>query len=160
MATGLVLSAGVHGVSAETTDAGATDQTEGIGTLDQVGAGQTEGTGTSDQVSSDQTEGTDTEAAASPAANGTATEASGTDLSDWVSHDEADGVTMTVSGAANYRTSGASKAIPGFDVIDYGQEDYVFGSSTADARHWDKVVRTVLEEIADPLASLFNADNA
>ena len=34
-----------------------------------------------------------------------------------------------------YRTKGASKAVPGFDVIDYGQEDYVFGDSDTDARH-------------------------
>lgn len=27
---------------------------------------------------------------------------------------------------SSYRTMGASKATPAFDVIDYGQEDYVF----------------------------------
>ncbi len=90
-------------------------------------------------------------------ANGTATEATGTDLSSWVTFNGTDGVTMTLAGAANYRTSGASKAIPGFDVMDYGQEDYVFGSSTADARHWNKYVLKVFEEHADTLSALFNA---
>ena len=40
--------------------------------------------------------------------------------------------------------------------MDYGQEDYVFGSSTADARHWDKYVLKVFQEHAETLASLFN----
>ena len=89
-------------------------------------------------------------------ANGTATEATGADLTDWVSYDE-NGITMSLSSVAAYRTSGAAKAIPGFDVMDYGQEDYVFGSSTADARHWDKYVLKVFEEHAGTLSELFNA---
>ena len=95
-------------------------------------------------------------AATGQTANGTATEATGTDLSSWVSYDSTNGVTMTLAGAANYRTSGASKAIPGFDVMDYGQEDYVFGSSVADARHWDRNVLNVFETHQDVLADLFN----
>ena len=91
-------------------------------------------------------------------ANGTATEAIGTDLSSWVSYDSTDGIAMTLAGAANYRTSGASKAIPGFDVMDYGQEDYVFGSAASDARHWNKYVLKVFEEHADALSALFNAN--
>ena len=43
-----------------------------------------------------------------------------------------------------------------FYVMGYGQEDYVFGSSTADARHWDTYVLKVFEEHADTLAELFN----
>jgi len=96
-------------------------------------------------------------AAAGQSANGTAAEATGTDLSAWVSLDSSNHVTMTLAGAAEYRTSGASKAIPGFDVMDYGQEDYVFGSSTADARHWDPYVLKVFEENSDTLSTLFNA---
>ena len=60
---------------------------------------------------------------------------------------------------AAYRTAGASKAIPGFDVMDYGQEDYEFGSESADARHWNKYVLKVLEENQDTLKALFNAGN-
>ncbi|MCR5782197.1 MAG: hypothetical protein K6G90_05610 [Clostridia bacterium] len=98
-------------------------------------------------------------AATGQTANGTATEATGTDLSSWVSYDSTNGITMTLAGAADYRTSGASKAIPGFDVMDYGQEDYVFGSSTSDARHWNKYLLKVFEENSDTLSSLFNAGN-
>ena len=95
-------------------------------------------------------------AATSQSSNGTETEATGTDLTGWVSFDDDGTLTMTLSGAAAYRTSSAAKAIPGFDVMDYGQEDYVFGSSTADARHWDKYVLKVFQEHAETLASLFN----
>ena len=95
-------------------------------------------------------------AATGQTSNGTATEVTGTDLGGWVSLDDDGALTMTLSGAAAYRTSGAAKAIPGFDVMDYGQEDYVFGSSAADARHWDKYVLKVFREHADTLAALFN----
>ena len=87
--------------------------------------------------------------------NGDATEATGTDLSDWVTYKDGE-VDFTLADAAAYRAKGASKAVPGFDVIDYGQEDYVFGSSEKDARHWDQHVLDVLEEHADDLTSLFN----
>lgn len=87
--------------------------------------------------------------------NGDAEEASGTDISDWVCYDNGD-VSFTLSDAVSYRTAGAAKSIPGFDVMDYGQEDYVFGSSTQDARHWDKYVLKVMEENADTLKDLFN----
>lgn len=89
-------------------------------------------------------------------ANGTATEATGTDISSWVSYKNGK-VSFSLASAAAYRTSGASKAIPGFDVIDYGQEDYVFGSSSADARHWDSYVLKVLKEHKDTLSPLFNS---
>ena len=95
-------------------------------------------------------------AASGQSTNGDGTEPSGTDLSGWVSCDSTNGVGMTLAGAAAYRTSGAAKAIPGFDVMDYSQEDYVFGSSTADARHWDTYVLKVFEEHQDTLAELFN----
>lgn len=96
--------------------------------------------------------------AAGQTANGSGTEPTGTDLSDWVNFDSDSGIGMTLAGAAAYRTSGAAKAMPGFDVMDYGQEDYVFGSATADARHWDKYVLKVFEEHAEELSSLFNGD--
>ncbi|MCR5784538.1 MAG: hypothetical protein K6G40_02710 [Eubacterium sp.] len=89
--------------------------------------------------------------------NGDSEEASGTDLSSWVNYSDLSSVSFTLADAVSYRTAGASKAIPGFDVIDYGQEDYVFGSSTADARHWDTYVLKVLQEYADELSELFNS---
>ena len=46
--------------------------------------------------------------------------------------------------------------MPGFDVIDYGQEDYVFGDETTDARHWSEYVLQALEDNEETLAGLFN----
>lgn len=88
-------------------------------------------------------------------ANGDSTEASGTDITSWVNYQNGK-ISFSLADAASYRTAGASKAVPGFDVIDYGQEDYVFGSSTADARHWDEHLLKVLEENKDTLSELFN----
>lgn len=88
--------------------------------------------------------------------NGTSEEATGTNLSGWVNYDDTTGVSFTLADAAAYRTKGASKAMPGFDVIDYGQEDYVFGSSEKDARHWDTYMLEIFEKYADILEPLFN----
>ena len=43
--------------------------------------------------------------------------------------------------------------------MDYGQEDYVFGSSTKDARHWNRYLLDVFEAQGDTLAELFNGGN-
>ena len=96
-------------------------------------------------------------AATAPTANGDDESATGSDISSWVDASDLSAVSFTLADAASYRTAGASKAIPGFDVIDYGQEDYVFGSSTADARHWDTHLLEVFEEGQADLESLFNA---
>ena len=88
--------------------------------------------------------------------NGTAEEAAGTDLSSWVEYSDLSSVSFSLADAVAYRTKGASKAIPGFDVIDYGQEDYVFGSSQQDARHWNRTLLEIFEEYADVLKPLFN----
>ena len=89
-------------------------------------------------------------------ANGTAEAPTGTDLSGWVSLDGEGRVSFTLADGMAYRTSGASKAVPGFDVIDYGQEDYVFGDSDTDARHWSRWVLNALQENRDALEALFN----
>ncbi len=99
----------------------------------------------------------ETPAAAPQTENGTAEEATGTDISGWVNAADLSNVSFSLADAAAYRTAGASKAIPGFDVIDYGQEDYVFGSATQDARHWNAFLLYIFEEHADTLAPLFNA---
>ena len=89
--------------------------------------------------------------------NGTSESASGTDLSSWVTVGEDGTLSFTLSDVMkNYRTKKASKATPAFDVIDYGQEDYVFGSATQDARHWSVWVLRALEENAESLEGLFN----
>lgn len=98
-------------------------------------------------------------AAEAQTANGTSTEASGKDISSWVSIDDDGNVSFSLKAAADYRTSGASKAIPGFDVIDYGQEDYVFGNSEQDARHWNKYLLEIFKEYKDTLSELFNAES-
>lgn len=98
----------------------------------------------------------ETPAAAVQTENGTAEEATGTDLSSWVNASDLSSVSFSLADAAAYRTKGASKAIPGFDVIDYGQEDYVFGSSEKDARHWSVHLLEIFEEYADVLKPLFN----
>ena len=113
-----------------------------------------------DQMYGKHVEGTVTvekPAAEAQTANGTSESASGTDLSSWVTLKEDGTVSFSLDDLmANYRTEGASKAVPGFDVIDYGQEDYVFGSSTKDARHWSIWVLQALEENAETLEGLFN----
>lgn len=98
-------------------------------------------------------------AAETQTTNGTATEATGTDLTGWVSYENGE-ISFSLADAAAYRTAGASKAMPGFDVIDYGQEDYVFGTSEQDARHWDSVLLEIFETYADTLSPLFNSGSA
>ncbi len=95
-------------------------------------------------------------AAEAQTANGTAESASGTDLSSWVTLGEDGSVSFSLADAMSYRTKGASKATPAFDVIDYGQEDYVFGSATKDARHWSVWVLQALEDNAETLQALFD----
>ena len=90
------------------------------------------------------------------ATNGSSESASGTDLSSWVTLNEEGKVSFSLADAVSYRTKGASKASPGFDVIDYGQEDYVFGDSDTNARHWSVWVLKALQENQETLESLFN----
>lgn len=98
----------------------------------------------------------DTPAADTQTENGTAEEATGTDLSSWVEYADLSDVSFALADAVSYRTDGASKSIPGFDVIDYGQEDYVFGNSEQDARHWNRTLLEIFEQYADVLEPLFN----
>ncbi len=91
--------------------------------------------------------------------NGTATEASGKDISSWINYSDTSNVSFRLADVAAYRTAGASKAIPGFDVIDYGQEDYVFGNTEVDARHWNAFLLDIFETYADVLEPLFNNNN-
>ncbi|MCD8242071.1 MAG: hypothetical protein LUD73_06845, partial [Lachnospiraceae bacterium] len=97
-------------------------------------------------------------AAEAQTTNGGATEATGTDLSSWVNYDDTANVSFSLADAASYLQAGSSKAMSGFDVIDDGQEDYVFGSDTQDARHWDTFLLDIFEEHADTLSELFNAN--
>ncbi len=87
--------------------------------------------------------------------NGDAEEMSGTDLSGWITLEDGK-ANFTLEDVLVYRNSGAMKAVPGFDVIDYGQEDYVFGSSERDARHWNRYLLEIFQEHEADLAPLFN----
>lgn len=89
--------------------------------------------------------------------NGSASEATGTNISSWASYSNGK-AKFSLSAAAAYRVQGASKAMPGFDVMDYGQETYEFGSSTKDARHFDKYVLQAFQEHKKALGKLFNSD--
>ena len=95
--------------------------------------------------------------------NGDGESPSGKDLTGWVSiswEDQATApqVEFTLGDVMAYRNAGAMKAVPGFDTIDYGQEDYVFGKADQDARHWDRNLLDIFEneEYAQVLAPLFN----
>ena len=94
--------------------------------------------------------------AAEQTKNGSSEEQSGKDISSWISYDDTTAVAFSLADAVAYRTAGASKAMPGFDVIDYGQEDYVFGSSDKDARHWNMYLLDIFEKYEDKLEELFN----
>ena len=90
-------------------------------------------------------------------ANGDSEAPEGKDLSSWVDYADVNAVSFTLADVLAYRNTGAMKAVPGFDVIDYGQEDYVFGSPDQDARHWNSTLLDILqdEEKAAVLRSLF-----
>ena len=92
--------------------------------------------------------------------NGTDTEPSGKDISAWVDSTRLDDISFALEDVLAYRNSGAMKAVPGFDVMDYGQEDYVFGNRERDARHWNQILSDIFsnEEYAKALAPLFNAE--
>ena len=90
--------------------------------------------------------------------NGTEESATGEDISSWVDYEDIENVSFSLASAVSYRTEGASKSTPGFDVIDYGQEDYVFGNTDTDARHWDIYVLTAFEENYEELEELFNSE--
>lgn len=85
--------------------------------------------------------------------NGTEAEATGA-VVDWIDYMDGD-VSVTLADFAAYRSTGAMKATPGFDVIDYGQEDYVFGNAETDARHWSEPVLNALRDHAEQLAPHF-----
>lgn len=98
------------------------------------------------------------EAATVQTVNGTAEQATGTDISSWVDASDLSEVSVSLADAIAYRSAGASKSVAGFDTIDYGQEDYEFGDSDSDARHWDKFLLNIFEneEYAGVLSGLFN----
>ena len=55
-----------------------------------------------------------------------------------------------------YRIACAGKAVPGFNVINCGQEDYVFDDSDTNARHWSPWVFKALNENREKREALFS----
>lgn len=98
-------------------------------------------------------------AAAVPQANGSDPVANGTDHSDWISIDKDGKVSFTLADVLAYRNAKSSKAVPGFDVENGGQENYVFGNEEVDTRHWDIYVAEIFAdaEKAAVLRPLYNA---
>ena len=97
---------------------------------------------------------------AAQAADGTAAEPTGKDLSSWVDTSSITSVDFSLADVLAYRNSGATKAVPGFDVIDHRQENYVFGNEAEDARHWNVFLNEIFqnEAYASVLRELFNTD--
>lgn len=98
------------------------------------------------------------QAAETQTTNGSADSATGSDISGWVETDTNGDASFSLSDVIDYRTARTSKSVPGFDVIDYGQEDYVFGNSETDARHWNSFLLEIFNEHKDELSSLFNSN--
>ena len=57
------------------------------------------------------------------------------------------------------RTLAGTNSIPAFDVFDYGGLDFVFGSETKDARHWDEHLLKVMTENETYLKPIFDIEN-
>lgn len=98
-------------------------------------------------------------APAAAQANGSAAVPTGDDHSAWVSIDGEGRVSFTLADVLAYRNTGASKAVPGFDVESGEQENYVFGNEEIDSRHWDIFVARIFSdpEKAAVLEPLYNA---
>lgn len=66
------------------------------------------------------------------------------------------GIDADGDGTADITADAYMETVKGALVIDYGQEDYVFGSSEQDARHWNKFLLEIFEEYAEVLEPLFS----
>jgi len=83
---------------------------------------------------------------------GTATTVRGTDFTSWVKYsvnkDGTYSVDFSLADMMAYRGAKMNKPVPGFDVITYGQEDWVFGDADSDARHFSVFVNNVFSDPA------------
>ena len=82
----------------------------------------------------------------------TGTKQRGVDISNWVKYkvnkDGTYSVDFTLADMMAYRGAKMNKPVPGFDVITYSQEDWVFGSATKDGRHFSVFVNNVFSDPA------------
>jgi len=82
----------------------------------------------------------------------TGTKARGVDITSWVKYkvnnDGTYSVDFSLGDYMIYRGAKMNKAVPGFDVITYGQEDWEFGSPEKDGRHFSTMVNNVFSDPA------------
>ena len=77
-------------------------------------------------------------------------------VSVWVPGTYVSGIDTDGDGTEDVTADTYTDTVSGSLVIDYGQEDYVFGSSAQDARHWNNTLLEIFEQYSDVLESLFN----
>jgi hypothetical protein len=82
----------------------------------------------------------------------TGTKQRGVDITSWVKYKvDQDGtysVDFSLADFMIYRGAKMNKPVPGFDVITYNQEDWVFGSPEKDGRHFSVFVNNVFSDPA------------
>jgi hypothetical protein len=87
-----------------------------------------------------------------PGGSSSGTKARGVDITSWVKYkvnqDGTYSVDFSLADYMIYRGAKMNKPVPGFDVITYGQEDWVFGSPEKDGRHFSAMVNNVFSDPA------------
>ena len=89
--------------------------------------------------------------------NGDAEKANGQNISEWAKVDDKGQVSFSLKDGIAYRNAHAYKPVPGFDMTNYGAENYIFGDDEKDARHWDAYLVDTLKESKSDFAKLFNS---
>ena len=91
--------------------------------------------------------------------NGKEKKPNGEKLKDFVKMDYHGKLDAELKDLIKIRTLAGTNSIPAFDVFDYGGLDFVFGSETKDARHWDEHLLKVMTENETYLKPIFDIEN-
>ena len=91
--------------------------------------------------------------------NGKEKKPNGEKLKDFVKMDYHGKLSAELKDLIKIRTLAGTNSIPAFDVFDYGGLDFVFGSETKDARHWDEHLLKVMTENETYLKPIFDIEN-
>ena len=91
--------------------------------------------------------------------NGKGKKPNGEKLKDFVKMDYYGKLDAELKDLIRIRTSAGTNSIPSFDVFDYDGLDFVFGSETKDARHWDEHLLKVMTENEIYLKPIFEIEN-
>ena len=91
--------------------------------------------------------------------NGKEKKPNGEKLKDFVKMDYHGKLSAELKDLIKIRTLAGTNSIPVFDVFDYGGLDFVFGSETKDARHWDEHLLKVMTENETYLKPIFDIEN-